>query len=65
MTIYYSADLTYITRAGTQLQNHVEFIDFYDLNGYVKMFMEYLSDFDYTLLRCDMQRVAREVKDET
>ena len=60
MTIFYTADLNYKTRAGTELTNHVEFIDFVDVTEYVKSFNEYLSDCDYTLLRCDLHRVVRE-----
>lgn len=59
MTIYYAADLIYITRAGTELTTHVEFIDFQDVTEYCKLFMEFLSDFDYTLLRCDIKRGTR------
>ena len=60
MTILYAADLTYITRAGTKLITTSEFIDFNDVMEYVKLFMEFLSDFDYTLLRCDINRVKKE-----
>ena len=60
MTIFYAADLTYITRAGTQLTAHQEFIDFMDVMEYTKQVAEFLADYDYTLLRCDINRVKKE-----
>lgn len=60
MTIFYAADLTYITRAGTKLTSHQEFIDFNDVLEYTKQVAEFLADYDYTLLRCDFNRVKKE-----
>ena len=60
MTIFYTADLTYITGAGTQLTAHQEFIDLGDVLEHVKNFSEFLFDYNYTLLRCDINRVKKE-----
>lgn len=60
MTIFYAADLTYITRAGTNLTAHQEFIDLTDVLEYTKQVAEFLADYDYTLLRCDINRIKRE-----
>ena len=60
MTIFYAADLTYITRAGTQLTAHQEFIDFTDVLEWSTQIAKFLADYDYTLLRCDINRIKRE-----
>lgn len=59
MTIFYAADLTYVTRAGTKLTAHQEFIDFTDVMEYTKQVAEFLADYDYTLMRCDINRVTK------
>ena len=60
MTIFYAADLTYITRVGIKMTAHQEFIYFTDVMEFTKQVAGFLVDYDYTLLRCDINRVKKE-----
>lgn len=60
MKIYYTADLWYKTRAGNDFKGHMEFIDMNDALEFIKSMQEFLMDYDYELLRADINRVKEE-----
>lgn len=60
MKIYYTADLWYKTKAGIDFKGRMEFIDLNDAIEYIKSKTEFLMDYDYELVRADINRVKEE-----
>ena len=58
--LYYTADLSYETKLGTQLTARFSGIDMEDVVEWVKMMAEWLDDYSYKLLRADIQAIIRE-----
>lgn len=57
----YIADFTYETRRlHTQMKAHMEFLDLTDVTNFLTSFTEWLIDYDYVLLRADIQYIKKE-----
>lgn len=55
--LYYTADLSYETKFGTQLTARFSGIDMEVIVEWLKMMTEWLDDYSYKLLRADIQAV--------
>lgn len=57
----YTADFMYETRRlHTQMEAHMEFLDLEDVTNFLTSFTEWLNDYDYILLRVDIQYIKKE-----
>lgn len=63
-TLYYSADLSYETKVGTQLCARFSSIDFDDAIEWIQMMFEWLTDHSYTMIKAYIHGVSMEVADE-
>ena len=59
----YTVDLTYETKLHTKLEAHMQFLDLVDVTNYMITFAEWLNDYDYVLLRADIQYIKKEDKE--
>ena len=55
--LYYIADLSYETKLGTQMTARFSGIDSNDVIEWVKMMVEWLSDYLYSMVRADIKAV--------
>lgn len=62
--LYYTAELSYETKTGSQLTSFFSGIGMEDVIEWVKMMAEWLDDYSYTLIRADIRCVQREDIDE-
>lgn len=56
--LYYTADLSYETKVGTQLTSRFSAIDMDDVLEWVKQMAEWLDDYSYKLLRADIRAIS-------
>ena len=58
----YTVDFTYETKLHTQMKAHMEFLDLVDVTNFLTLFTEWLNDYDYILLRADIQYIKKEAE---
>ena len=58
--LYYTADLSYETKLGTQLTARFSGIVMEDVVEWLKMMAEWLDDYSYTLVRADIHAIRTE-----
>lgn len=58
--LYYTADLSYETKLGTQMTARFSGIDLEDVVEWLKMMAEWLDDYSYKLIRADIKAVRTE-----